>query len=99
MWKPTIATAVTIIIALSVGAVGGFMVGENTQENKPKTVSSIVVRETIEPYTGVGSGVYKHGTIVKMNDDNQPEVIGHFDDETGATYPGTWVIHKLVTEK
>lgn len=43
---------------------------------------------TLKPYTGTGSGVFKHGTIVKVVDD-KPVVVGHFDDETGAEYPGT----------
>lgn len=43
---------------------------------------------TLSTYTGVGSGVYKHGTIVKVVD-GQPVVVGQFNDETGAEYPGT----------
>lgn len=43
---------------------------------------------TLVNYTGVGSGVYKHGTIVKVVD-GQPVVVGHFDDDSGAEYPGT----------
>ena len=43
---------------------------------------------TLETYTGVGSGVLKHGTIVKVVDGN-PVVVGHFDDDTGKEYPGT----------
>lgn len=43
---------------------------------------------TLSTYTGVGSGVLKHGTIVKIVD-GQPVVVGHFDDESGAEYPGT----------
>ena len=43
---------------------------------------------TLQTYTDVGSGVFKHGTIVKVVD-GKPVVVGHFDDETGKDYPGT----------
>lgn len=43
---------------------------------------------TLKTYTGVGSGVYKHGTIVKVVN-NQPVVVGHFDNDNGVEYPGT----------
>lgn len=49
---------------------------------------------TLETYTGVGSGVYKHGTIVKVVD-GQPVVVGHFDDDSGAEYPGTVEIKEV----
>lgn len=90
-----------IIIVIILVAVGGFIVGDKQHAAAPaaKPVSSIVVRETIEPYTGVGSGVYKHGTIVELNEAGQPTVVGSFTDDTGKSRPGTWVIHKLVTEK
>lgn len=93
-------TGVTVIlIALIIGAAGGFMVGKQSSEPAGHApVSSVTVREFIEPWTGVGSGVYKHGTIVRVNDEGQPVVIGHFDDETGKDHPGTWVVRKLVTE-
>lgn len=89
-----------IIIALLLGAAGGYMVGQqsNSEPAGHAPVSSVTVREFIEPWTGVGSGVYKHGTIVRVNDEGQPVVIGHFDDETGKDHPGTWVVRKLVTE-
>jgi hypothetical protein len=87
-----------IVIALIVGAAGGFIVGNNNDHQpKPEPVTSLTVREFLEPYTGVGSGVYKHGTIVRLNDQGQPTVIGNFSDETGADHPGTWVLRKQVT--
>lgn len=49
---------------------------------------------TLHTYTGVGSGVYKHGTIVKVVD-NIPVVVGHFDDDSGQEYPGTVEIVKV----
>lgn len=49
---------------------------------------------TLKTYTGVGSGVYKHGTIVKVVD-GQPVVVGHFDDDSGAEYPGTVQIEEV----
>lgn len=48
---------------------------------------------TLRPYTGVGSGVLKHGTIVKIVND-QPVVVGHFDDDSGKDYPGTMVLEQ-----
>jgi hypothetical protein len=49
---------------------------------------------TLKPYTGNGSGVLKHGTIVKLVDD-KPVVVGHFDDDSGAEYPGTVQIEEV----
>lgn len=49
---------------------------------------------TLKTYTGVGSGVYKHGTIVKVVD-GKPVVVGHFDDDSGAQYPGTVQIEEV----
>lgn len=49
---------------------------------------------TLKTYTGVGSGVYRHGTIVKVVD-GQPVVVGHFDDDSGAQYPGTVQIEEV----
>lgn len=48
---------------------------------------------TLTQYAGVGSGVLKHGTIVQV-ENGQPVVIGHFDDQSGKTWPGTWEIKK-----
>lgn len=49
---------------------------------------------TLETYTGVGSGVYKHGTIVKVVD-GQPVVVGSFHDDSGKDYPGTVEIQEV----
>lgn len=46
------------------------------------------VRFELKEYTGVGSGVYKHGTIVVV-ENGQPRVVGHFIDESGEFSPGT----------
>lgn len=59
-----------------------------------KAVSMSEAKYTLETYTGVGSGVYKHGTIVKVVD-GQPVVVGHFDDDSGAEYPGTVEIKEV----
>lgn len=48
---------------------------------------------TLKTYTGVGSGVFKHGTIVKVVD-GQPVVVGNFDD-SGKEFPGTLEIEKV----
>ena len=69
----------------------GFTIGRvTTMDQKPATsqVSTEGARFVLKPYTGVGSGVYKHGTIVKVINGN-PVVVGNFDDDSGAEYPGT----------
>lgn len=50
---------------------------------------------TLKTYTGVGSGVYKHGTIVKVDADGTPTIVGHLDDDTGKDYPGTVQIEEV----
>lgn len=45
-------------------------------------------RFILKEYNGVGSGVFKHGTIVKVVND-QPQVVGNFSDETGKLSAGT----------
>ena len=79
------------IIALSAVMVGILMffsinIGRNQVLNEAKY--------TLKTYTGVGSGVYKHGTIVKVVD-GQPVTVGHFDDDSGAEYPGTVQIEEV----
>lgn len=59
-----------------------------------KAVNMGEAKYTLETYTGVGSGVYKHGTIVKVVD-GQPVVVGHFDDDSGKDYPGTVQIEEV----
>jgi len=59
-----------------------------------KAVHMSEAKYTLETYTGVGSGVYKHGTIVKVVD-GQPVVVGHFDDDSGKEYPGTVEIKEV----
>jgi hypothetical protein len=49
---------------------------------------------TLSTYTGVGSGVLKHGTIVKVVD-GKAIVVGHFDDDSGKDYPGTVEIKEV----
>lgn len=48
---------------------------------------------TLKTYTGTGSGVYKHGTIIRIRD-GQPVVIGSFDDDSGKEFPGTVVLEE-----
>lgn len=69
----------------------------NNQPEQKKTVSSVKVTTYIEPYTGIGSGVLKHGTIIEGDYKGPESIVGHF--ENIEKYPGTWVIRKLVTEK
>lgn len=59
-----------------------------------KMANNQEAKYTLKTYTGVGSGVYKHGTIVKMVD-GQPVVVGHFDDDSGKEYPGTVQIEEV----
>jgi hypothetical protein len=69
---------VLLLIAAALCLVAAFTLGGNMEKSK----------YTLETYTGVGSGVFKHGTIVKVVD-GQPVVVGHFDDDSGKDYPGT----------
>lgn len=64
------------------------------QTNVERKIYMGDAKYTLETYTGVGSGVYKHGTIVKVVD-GQPVVVGHFDDESGKDYPGTVQIKEV----
>lgn len=68
---------VPLIIAAALCLIAAFWLGGNM----PKEY-------TLRQYNGVGSGVFKHGTIVKVVND-KPVVIGHFDDESGKTVAGT----------
>lgn len=75
-----------LVVALIVGAFSfGLSVGRNEQMAEAKY--------TLKTYTGVGSGVFKHGTIVKVVD-GQPVVVGNFDD-SGKEFPGTLEIEKV----
>lgn len=69
-----IVLALILLVALSIN------LGRRIALGDPKFV--------LETYTGVGSGVYKHGTIVKVID-GKTVVVGHFDDDTGKLSPGT----------
>lgn len=63
----------------------GFTIGRvTTMENQKQGE----IRFELKEYTGVGSGVFKHGTIVVV-EDGQPKVVGHFIDEAGEFSPGT----------
>lgn len=79
-----------IIIALIVGAAGGFIVGTNSQEKAPVAAA---VKYHIKPYTGIGSGVLKHGTLINVGKTDQyqgPEsIVGTIDA------PGTWQIQEV----
>lgn len=85
-------TGVAIIIALIIGAAGGFIVGQNNsqdQQTKPAAV-----QYEVKQYTGVGSGVLKHGTLIKIKDEGGqyegPEsIVGSIDA------PGTWSIREV----
>lgn len=50
---------------------------------------------TLSTYTGVGSGVFKHGTIVKVDEKGNVIPVGHFDDDSGKDYPGTVEIKEV----
>lgn len=63
-------------------------------DQKPDTSQLAGARFVLKPYTGVGSGVYKHGTIVEVVD-GQPRVVGNFVDESGEYSPGTVEIVKV----
>ena len=64
-------------------------IGRNLDMDKKAEASQTEgARFILKPYTGVGSGVYKHGTIVKVIN-GQPQVVGNFNDETGKLSAGT----------
>ena len=64
-------------------------IGRNLEMNEKAQASQTEgARFVLKPYTGVGSGVYKHGTIVQVVG-GTPKVVGHFDDETGKLSAGT----------
>lgn len=62
--------------------------------NAARSTSMFEAKYQLKTYTGIGSGVFKHGTIVKV-EDGQPKVVGHFDDDSGAEYPGTVQIEEV----
>lgn len=82
-------TGVAIIIALIIGAAGGFILGNTTEV----PAQPAAVKYHIKPYTGVGSGVLKHGTLINVGKTNSymgPEsIVGTIDA------PGTWQIEEV----
>jgi hypothetical protein len=103
--QSNIPIILTMLIALTVGGAGGFIMGKDqaadtSQGNPGKTpaVNSITVKTYIEPYTGVGSGVLKHGTIIRGDYKGPDSIVGQFNPGTEDEFPGTWVIRKVVTE-
>lgn len=78
-----------IVIAL---LVIGFTFGKAVDMKDKQDPTDI--KYTLRTYTGVGSGVYKHGTIVKVVD-GQPVVVGSFHDDSGKDYPGTVQIEEV----
>ena len=79
---------IILLTALMVGLLMFFSI------NIGRNLSMGEAKYTLSTYTGVGSGVYKHGTIVKVVDD-RPVVVGHFDDDSGKEYPGTVQIEEV----
>lgn len=88
-YRFVIAIIITAAVAFTAG---GFIMSQANQDQSVHTGSN--KRVYLEPYTGVGSGVFRHGTIVKIDGNDQPTVIGSFEDQTGATFPGTWVVRE-----
>lgn len=78
---------IAVVLAIFTGGTA-LGVGLANMDQKADTSQLADARFVLKPYTGVGSGVYKHGTIVKVVD-GQPQVVGHFDDETGKLSAGT----------
>ena len=73
-----------LLIAAALCLVAAFTLGGHMDKAK----------YTLTTYTGVGSGVFKHGTIVKVVN-GTPVVVGHFDDDSGKDYPGTVEIKEV----
>lgn len=85
--KDNLRVGGAIILALVLIVILSVSLGRRTALNDD-------TKYTLKTYTGVGSGVYKHGTIVKVVD-GQPVVVGHFDDDSGKEYPGTVQIEEV----
>ena len=99
MIKPTLlAAGVGLGLGLLIGVTAGVSMGNNNQGEEKKAVSSVTVTTYIEPYTGVGSGVLKHGTIIRGDYKGPESIIGNFNEEGIKEFPGTWVIRKVVTD-
>lgn len=62
-----------------------------SQDNQTSTGQA--VRYHIKPYTGIGSGVLKHGTLIKVGGNGQYEgpesIVGSIEA------PGTWQIEEV----
>lgn len=82
--------AIILAVAATVACIAILLFTINTAKGAymPET------KYTLKTYTGVGSGVLKHGTIVKVVD-GQPVVVGHFDKDDGSEYPGTFQIEEV----
>lgn len=80
-----------ILLVFLLGALTFFSINigkDLAMKEQQSTVSVEGARFILKPYTGYGSGVYKHGTIVKIVN-GQPQVVGNFNDETGKLSAGT----------
>ena len=71
---------IALIIALIIGGI--YMAGKASSETTPK------VTYAIKQYTGIGSGVLKHGTLLDLTGKEQytepADIVVHIDA------PGTW---------
>lgn len=65
------------------------------EKEKQSTVSVEGARFVLKPYTGMGSGVYKHGTIVTVDENGTPTVVGNFNDDSGKFSAGTVVLERV----
>jgi len=90
-----VGTVILLVAVLAALVFFSINIGRNIGMNeKPLTISN-EAKYTLVPYTGTGSGVYKHGTIVKVDASGNPTVVGHFDDDSGKEFPGTMQISEI----
>lgn len=87
-----ITEVVLIIALLCSAAVGGYFMGANQDKTEPAKKVSYVIK----PYSGVGSGVLKHGTLLDLtgrdNYETPGDIVGHIDA------PGTWYMVRTETD-
>ena len=84
-----VGTVILLMAMLAALIFFSVSIGRNIAMNEKTEASQTEgARFILKPYTGVGSGVYKHGTIVKVVN-GQPQVVGNFNDETGKLSAGT----------
>jgi hypothetical protein len=85
-----VGTVILLIALLAALIFFSVNIGRGLQMKEDQSTVSIEgARFVLKPYTGTGSGVYKHSTIVTVDDNGNPTVVGNFNDESGKLSAGT----------